>query len=111
MMSGVGSVSRIDGLERGRRWYVSRAWANAYGSLSRADRPVVAAEVSQTVYPFVSLLRQMQEVRGRLVTVDDADTVWGRVAVVLGLHNLLADPGHGGDYGSKASTLIPSRQP
>jgi len=80
-------------------------------SLSRADRPVVAAEVSQTVYPFVSLLRQMQEVRGRLVTVDDADTVWGRVAVVLGLHNLLADPGHGGDYGSKASTLIPSRQP
>ena len=82
-------------------------------SLSMADRPVVAAEVSQTVYSFVPVLRQMQELKGRLVTVDDADTVWGRVAVVLGLHNLLADPGHGGDYGGKdgASTLIPSRLP
>jgi DNA-binding CsgD family transcriptional regulator len=37
-MSGAGEVSRIGGLEQGRRWFGSRAWANAYGSLSRADR-------------------------------------------------------------------------
>jgi hypothetical protein len=74
-----------------------------------ANRPVVAAETADTVYPFVPMFRSDGTLDNRLVTVDDADTVPGRVAVVLGLRDLIATPGKGGDYGVKggATGLIP----
>ena len=58
---------------------------------------------------FVPLLRDDGSVDGHLVTVDDADLTSGRVALVLGLRDLLATPGKGGDYGVKAgaSALLP----
>jgi hypothetical protein len=79
-------------------------------ALVRALRPVVAAETSDSAYDFVGLLRRDGATDGRLVTVDNADQMPGRVAVVLGLRDLLLSPARGGDYGVKdgASSLIPS---
>ena len=78
-------------------------------SLAVAGRPVVATETVDTAYPFVPLVRGDGVVNGRLVTVDNADTMVGRIAVVLGLRDLLETPGHGGHYGVKpgATSLIP----
>lgn len=78
-------------------------------SLVQAQRPVAAAEIEAAVAPFVPLLRDDGSLDGNLVTVDDADSMSGRVALVLGLRNLLASPGKGGDYGVKpgSSALIP----
>jgi hypothetical protein len=74
-----------------------------------ANRPVVAAETTNTAYQFVPFFRDDGTLDNRMVTVDDADTVPGRVAVVLGLRDLIQSPGRGGDYGVKsgASSLIP----
>jgi len=78
-------------------------------SLAEAVRPVVAAETLESEYPFVQLVRNNGSIDGRLVTVDNADQVSGRIAIVLGLRNLLQSPGQGGDYGVKegASGLLP----
>jgi Copper transport outer membrane protein, MctB len=78
-------------------------------SLAVAGRPVVATETVETAYPFVPLVRRDGVVNGKLVTVDNADTMVGRIAVVLGLRDLLQTPGHGGHYGVKpgATSLIP----
>lgn len=78
-------------------------------ALVEAQRPVAAAEIQATVAPFVSLLRDDGSLDGHLVTVDDADSMPGRLALVLGLRDLLASPGKGGDYGVKAgaSALLP----
>jgi len=78
-------------------------------ALVEAQRPVAAAETETTVAPFVPLLRDDGSLDGQLVTVDDADNMVGRLALVLGLRDLLASPGRGGDYGVKAgaSALLP----
>jgi hypothetical protein len=78
-------------------------------SLAQAFHPVVAAETLETEYPFVALVRQNGGIDGQVVTVDNADQISGRVAVVLGLQDLLLSPGGGGDYGVKegASSLLP----
>jgi hypothetical protein len=78
-------------------------------SLASSLHPVVAGETIDTVYPFVPLVRDDGSLKGKLVTVDDADTMAGRIAVVLGLRDLLDGQGAGGDYGVKsgATSLIP----
>lgn len=78
-------------------------------SLAESARPVVAAETTETASPFVTLIRDDGTLDGDLVTVDNADQVPGRVAIVLGLRDLMASPGRGGDYGIKdgASALLP----
>lgn len=78
-------------------------------SLTESARPVVAAETTEMASPFVTLIRDDGTLDGDLVTVDNADQVPGRVAIVLGLRDLLASPGNGGDYGVKdgASGLLP----
>jgi len=78
-------------------------------TLVTASQPVAAAETVDTVYPFIPLLRSDSSVDGHLITVDDADQLPGRVALVLGLRDILLSPGNGGDYGVKdgAATLIP----
>ena len=78
-------------------------------ALVQAGRPVAAAETGTTVAPFVPLLRDDGSLDGHLVTVDDADEMSGRVALVFGLRDLLATPGKGGDYGVKAgaSAVMP----
>ena len=78
-------------------------------ALVEAQRPVAAAETETTAAPFVPLLRDDGSLDGQLVTVDDADNMVGRLALVLGLRDLLASPGRGGDYGVKAgaSALLP----
>jgi hypothetical protein len=78
-------------------------------SLVGSSRPLVAAETTQTALPFVGLIRSDGTLDGDLVTVDNADQIPGRVAIVLGLRDLLASPGRGGDYGVKdgASGILP----
>jgi hypothetical protein len=72
-------------------------------------RPVVATETVDSAYAFVPLVREDGALDGRLVTVDNADSLVGRIAVVLGLRDLLATPSQGGHYGVKpgATSLIP----
>lgn len=78
-------------------------------SLTQSARPVVAAETTDTASPFVTLIRNDGNLDGDLVTVDNADQVPGRVAIILGLRDLLESPAKGGDYGIKegASGLLP----
>jgi hypothetical protein len=70
---------------------------------------VVASETLLTSYPFVATVRQDPDLNGRLATVDNVDTMPGRVALVLSLQDLLATPSQGGNYGVKpgAATLLP----
>ena len=81
-------------------------------ALVQESRPVAAAETEESAVPFVLLLRD-GDADGQLVTVDNADQMPGKVALVYGLRDLLASPGNGGDYGVKtgASSLIPRSQP
>lgn len=78
-------------------------------SLVESSRPVVAAETTETASSLVTLIRDDGSMDGHLVTVDNADQIPGRVALVFGLRDLLASPGKGGDYGVKdgASGLLP----
>jgi hypothetical protein len=78
-------------------------------SLVESSRPLVAAETTQSALPFVTLIRNDGALDGDLVTVDNADQIPGRVAIVFGLRDLLASPGQGGDYGVKdgASGILP----
>lgn len=78
-------------------------------SLVGSSRPVVAAETTQTVASLVTPIRGDGSMDGHLVTVDNADQIPGRVALVFGLRDLLATPGRGGDYGVKdgASGILP----
>ena len=55
----------------------------------------------------MSLIRGDGALDGKLVTVDNADQLPGRVAVVLGLRDLLLSPGQGGDFGWHGTDLIP----
>jgi hypothetical protein len=71
-------------------------------SLVTASQTVVAAETSDSAYPFVPLIRTDRSLDGHLVTVDDADLLPGRIALVLGLRDMFRSPGTGGDYGIKA---------
>jgi hypothetical protein len=84
-------------------------------SVLRADpsRPVVAAETQDSMSPFLGVVRNDGQLHTHLVTVDDADTVPGQVAVVLGLHDLQLSPGDGGDYGVSCGScqLVPSPGP
>lgn len=73
-------------------------------------RPVIAAETSQSVYPFVTLVRGDGAFGTSMATVDNADTMPGQVAVVLALRDLYLTPvTGGGDYGIKdgATSLLP----
>lgn len=72
-------------------------------------RPLVLAESTKAVTPFVRLVRADGKLHSHVVTVDDADTTPGQVAVVLGLETLKTAPGDGGDYGVKCGScdLVP----
>jgi hypothetical protein len=72
---------------------------------------VAAVESSTTVFPFVSSLRSDPAVDGHIVTVDNVDLLPGRVALVLGLHNMLASPGQGGNYGTRSDADGPLPAP
>ena len=79
------------------------------GSLARRAQPVVVAETTRSAAPFVIPVRDDPSLDGRVATVDNADTVVGRAALVLALHDLWLIPGVAGDYGVKdgASSLLP----
>jgi hypothetical protein len=78
-------------------------------SLVESSRPVVAAETTDTAASLVGMIRDDGALDGHLVTVDNADQIPGRVAIVFGLRDLLGSPSKGGDYGVKdgASGIIP----
>jgi Copper transport outer membrane protein, MctB len=75
------------------------------------SRPVVAAETTGSLSPYLASVRADQTLDSHLVTVDDADTVAGQVAVVLGLHDLQLSPGDGGDYGVSCGSCQPVPSP
>jgi hypothetical protein len=76
-------------------------------SLANHDGIVLAAEPSQSVWSFVSSVRADAEARSTVSTVDDADTVPGGIATVMGLREAMR--GHVGHYGYApgADSVIP----
>lgn len=74
---------------------------------------VAVGEGTASELGFVAAVREDGEVfpDGVLVTVDDLDEAIGRAALVLGLANLLASPGDGGDYGENGSGFLPPPPP
>jgi hypothetical protein len=79
-------------------------------SLAQASRQVGAGEAEKNVGDFVALVREDAALDARVLTVDDVDSMPGRVALVLGLEQLFG-PGLGtcGDFGVKpgACGLVP----
>jgi hypothetical protein len=77
-------------------------------TLAASNHPTAAGETLQSVSPFVIPARRDRRIDGSIVTVDDADTLPGQVALALGLHELLINK-RGGDFGVKsgASSLLP----
>lgn len=102
LLAGENAVAEVD-----PAWFLQPLAAELVEAESA--RPVVAAETTETASPFVTLIREDGALDGDLVTVDNADQVPGRVAIVLGLRDLLSSPSQGGDYGVKdgASGLLP----
>jgi hypothetical protein len=80
-------------------------------SLVLSGQPVAAGQTSDSAYDVVGLVRRNATVVGLAVTVDDAVLVAGRVALVIGLRDLMASNlGPCGDFGIKAgacATLPP----
>jgi hypothetical protein len=76
-------------------------------SLAAHDGVVVAAEPSQSTWSFVSLVRSDAKARDSVTTVDDAETVPGGIAAVMGLRDALR--GRIGHYGFApgADSVIP----
>jgi hypothetical protein len=72
--------------------------------------PVNAGEPTTTEYPFVSLIRT-SPLNGQLVTVDDVETVFGQLSFAIGLQDLVANPGHGVNYGEGAGASAPFPAP
>ncbi|HEV8564688.1 MAG TPA: copper transporter [Actinomycetota bacterium] len=80
------------------------------GELAKAPTVAVAAgEGVSSELGFVAAVRDDGEAfpDGVIVTVDDLDEPIGRAALVLGLANLLASPGDGGDYGENGNGFLP----
>ncbi len=76
-------------------------------SLVEVGQPVAAGESTESGYPFVELLRD-RDIDGQIVTVDNLDMTPGRIALVLGLRQMLVS-GRGGDYGLEdGATQIPT---
>jgi hypothetical protein len=75
--------------------------------------PVVAGQPTETVDPFVPLIRSDDAVPPEeIVTVDDLDVAIGGAALVLGANQLLESPsGGGGNYGVDGTSLIPAPAP
>ena len=76
------------------------------GELAKTPGLVMAAGEGLTSdFGFVSAVRDDGDAfpDGTIVTVDDLDQPFGRVALVLGLADLLASPEGGGDYGVNGS--------
>ena len=83
-------------------------------ALVQSSHPVAAGETFDTDYEFVSLVRGDGTIDGTVLTVDDADMMFGRVALVLGLRDLLIDgPGSCLDFGMKsgACDVVPAPPP
>jgi hypothetical protein len=80
-------------------------------SLAQAGRSVAAGEPEENPDPFVPLIREDAALDARVLTVDDVDSMPGRVALVLGLEQLFG-PGLGtcGDFGvgNGACGLLPA---
>jgi hypothetical protein len=83
-------------------------------SLVQGGQSVAAAESEETTNEFVSMVRRDGTLNSRVLTVDNADTVPGQIALVLGLSDLVG-PGLGscGDFGVKSGTcgLLPQPSP
>ncbi len=72
--------------------------------------PVVAAQPTDTSYPFVGLIRT-SDMNRKLVTVDDVDSVFGQLAVAVGMQELIQDPGQGTNYGREPGASAPFPAP
>ena len=76
--------------------------------LSDRGTPVLVGESLDSTWGVVSLIRDTPQAAASVATVDQADTIEGRVAVVLGLERTFAgDIGHYG-VGPGATEIIPN---
>jgi len=81
------------------------------GSLAREGVRTAAAEGAAAEYGFVTVLRSEGVADGkRIVTVDDVDEPAGRLAVVMGLQDLVRT-GQGGNFGIKPGVGDPAYPP
>ncbi|MFN2590243.1 MAG: copper transporter, partial [Actinomycetota bacterium] len=83
-------------------------------SLVQQDHPVAAAEAEVTANALVSLVRGDAALDGAVLTVDNVDSMPGRIALVVGLEGVLdANLGACGDFGVKtgACALLPQPSP
>ena len=79
-------------------------------ALAQIAHPTAAVEPQDSTYPFVPLIREDGTINNPVVTVDNGDTIFGRIGLVLAVKNLL-ETGRGGHYGVKAgsSGLLPKQ--
>jgi hypothetical protein len=79
-------------------------------SLAQSGRAVAAGETTESAYDLIGPIRADGALDGTILTVDDADAMMGRVALVLGLQQMM-DSGISGcaDFGVKpgACAIIP----
>lgn len=81
--------------------------ASLVADLSSRGAPTLAAEPAESEWGLVPALREDPEAGTRVATVDQADTVEGRVAVVLGLERAFAGTTDHYGVGAGAARVIP----
>ena len=79
--------------------------------LSSRGAPTLVAEPAESGWELVSAVRDDAEAAARVSTVDQADTVEGRIAVVLGLQRAFAGSTDHYGVGSGATRIIPDPAP
>ncbi len=80
-------------------------------ALDELGRSVIVAETSDSTWELTADLRGDDELVAAVSTVDNAETVPGRISVALGLNNLASDPAfHAGTDGG-ATVPIPTPSP
>ncbi len=81
------------------------------GSIAENSGVVIAAEPSDSVWGLVPLLRDRPQTVGFVATVEDVDTIVGRIALVLGLER--AEAGTIDHYGTGpgATRILPEPEP
>ena len=79
--------------------------------LSSRGAPTLVAEPAESAWGLVTAIRDDPEAAARVATVDQADTVEGRIAVVLGLQRAFAGSTDHYGVGQGATQIIPDPAP
>jgi hypothetical protein len=97
----------LGGNASGRVYDPTGLVASMVADLSSRGAPTLVAEPAESQWGLVPAVREDPEAGTRVATVDQADTVEGRVAVVLGLQRAFAGSTDHYGVGPGASRVIP----